>query len=93
MSAFDNCMSFLLFAELSERHSGVMEAVKTQLETSHQDELNELTASFLAETAIKVESTRLETETEFQEKLDAMKRTHEEELQLMTEKFKQVSKW
>ena len=95
MSVFGvgSCLPFLFFTELSERHSGVMEAVKTQLETSHQDELNEVTARFLAETAIKVESTRLETETEFQEKLDAMKRTHEEELQLMTEKLKRVSKW
>lgn len=95
MSVFGvgSCLPFLFFTELSERHSGVMETVKTQLETSHQDELNEVTARFLAETAIKVESTRLETETEFQEKLDAMKRTHEEELQLMTEKLKRVSKW
>ena len=87
-----NSFSFLLFLlELSESHRDVMGAVKAQLETTHQDELNEVTASFLAETAIKVESARLETETEYQEKLDAMKRKHEEELQAMTEKLTEVS--
>lgn len=65
--------------------------MKSQLETSHQDELNELTASFLAETAIKVETTRLETENEWQEKLHEMKEKHELELQTVTEKLKQVS--
>ena len=69
-----------------------MGAVKSQLETSHQDELNELTASFLAETAIKVETTRLETEHEWQEKLEATKQKYEEELQTMAGKLFQVSR-
>ena len=77
--------------ELSQRHHEVMGAVKSQLETSHQEDLNELTASFLAETAIKVESARLETENEWQEKLEAIKQKHEEEVQEMTEKMVQVS--
>lgn len=68
-----------------------MGAVKSQLETSHQEELNELTASFLAETAIKVESARLETENEWLEKLEATKQKYEEEIQEVTEKMIQVS--
>lgn len=68
-----------------------MGAVKSQLENSHQDEMNELTASFLAETAIKVETTRLETENEWQEKVEAMKQEHEEVIREMTEKLSQVS--
>ena len=54
--------------------------------------MNELTASFLAETAIKVETTRLETEHEWQEKLEAAKQNYEEELQTMTGKLLQVSR-
>lgn len=69
-----------------------MGAVKSHLETTHQDELNELTASFLAETAIKVETARLETENEWQEKLEAMKQKHDLELQEMKEKLTQVSR-
>ena len=68
-----------------------MGAVKSQLETSHQEDLNDLTARYLAETAIKVETTRLETEHEWQEKLDEMKEKHELELQTMSEKLSQVS--
>lgn len=68
-----------------------MGAVKSQLENFHQDEMNELTASFLAETAIKVETTRLETENEWQEKVEAMKQEHEEVIREMTEKLSQVS--
>ena len=69
-----------------------MGAVKSQLESSHQEELNELTASFLADSAIKVESARLETEHEWQEKLDSMKRKHEEDVQALNEKLSQVSR-
>ena len=69
-----------------------MGAVKSQLESSHQEELNELTASFLADGAIKVESARLETEHEWQEKLDSMKRKHEEDVQALNEKLSQVSR-
>ena len=83
--------SLYFFLDLDDRHHEVMGAVKSQLETSHQDDLNELTASFLAETAIKVETTRLETEHEWQEKLGEMKEKHELELQTMTEKLTQVS--
>ena len=84
--------NFLFFSlELSDRHHEVMGAVKSQLETSHEEELNEITAKFLAETAIKVETARLETEHEWQEKLDAIKQKHEVELQEMTEKLTQVS--
>ncbi len=79
------------FLDLDERHHEVMGAVKSQLETSHQEDLNELTASFLAETAIKVETIRLETEQEWQEKLDELKEKHELELQTMAEKLTQVS--
>ena len=68
-----------------------MGAVKSQLETSHQEDLNDLTARFLAETAIKVETTRLETEQDWQVKLDEMKQNHEIELQTMAEKLTQVS--
>lgn len=68
-----------------------MGAVKSQLETSHQEDLNDLTARYLAETAIKVETTRLETEHEWQEKLNEMKEKHELELQTMGEKLSQVS--
>lgn len=69
-----------------------MGAVKSQLESSHQEELNELTASFLADSAIKVESARLETEHEWQEKLDSVKKKHEEDVQALTEKLSQVSR-
>ena len=69
-----------------------MGAVKSQLESSHQEELNELTASFLADSAIKVESARLETEHEWQEKLDSMKQKYEEDVQALTEKLSQVSR-
>ena len=62
-----------------------------QLETSHHDELNELTASFLAETAIKVETARLETEHDWQQKLDEMKEKHALEVNAITEKMTQVS--
>ena len=62
-----------------------------QLETSHHDELNELTASFLAETAIKVETARLETEHDWQQKLDEMKEKHALEVDAITEKMTQVS--
>lgn len=82
---------FLSLVELSDRHREVMGAVKSQLENSHHDEMNELTASFLAETAIKVETTRLETENEWQEKVEAMKQEHEEVIREMTEKLSQVS--
>ena len=82
--------SFFL-SDLNTRHREVMGAVKSQLETSHQEDLNDLTARYLAETAIKVETTRLETEHEWQEKLDEMKEKHELELQAMTEKLSQVS--
>lgn len=91
--AFNSILFYSLhfFLDLNERHHEVMGAVKSQLETSHQDDLNALTASFLAETAIKVETTRLETEQEWQEKLNEMKEKHELELQTMTEKLTQVS--
>ena len=79
------------FSDLNDRHHEVMGAVKSHLETTHQDELNELTASFLAEMAIKVETARLETENEWQEKLEAMKQKHDLELQEMKEKLTQVS--
>lgn len=79
------------FLDLNNRHHEVMGAVKSQLETSHQEDLNDLTARYLAETAIKVETTRLETEHEWQEKLDAMKEKHELELKTMAEKLTQVS--
>lgn len=69
-----------------------MGAVKSQLESSHQEELNELTASFLADSAIKVESARLETEHEWQEKLDSMKQKYEEDVQALNEKLSQVSR-
>ena len=69
-----------------------MGAVKSQLESSHQEELNELTASFLVDSAIKVESARLETEHEWQEKLDSVKKKHEEDVQALTEKLSQVSR-
>ena len=69
-----------------------MGAVKSQLESSHQEELNELTASFLADSAIKVESARLETEHEWQEKLDSMKQKLEEDVQALNEKLSQVSR-
>ena len=69
-----------------------MGAVKSQLESSHQEELNELTASFLADSAIKIESARLETEHEWQEKLDSVKKKHEEDVQALTEKLSQVSR-
>ena len=62
-----------------------------QLETSHHDELNELTASFLAETAIKVETARLETEHDWQQKLDEMREKHAQEVDAITEKMTQVS--
>ena len=68
-----------------------MGAVQLQLETSHHDELNELTASFLAETAIKVETARLETEHDWQQKLDEMKEKHALEVNAITEKMTQVS--
>lgn len=83
---------FCSFSDLSDRHREVMGAVKSQLESSHQEELNELTASFLADSAIKVESARLETEQEWQEKLDSMKQKHEENIQALTEKLTQVSR-
>ena len=83
---------FCSFSDLSDRHREVMGAVKSQLESSHQEELNELTASFLADSAIKVESARLETEHEWQEKLDSMKQKHEEDVQALNEKLSQVSR-
>lgn len=83
---------FCSFSDLSDRHREVMGAVKSQLESSHQEELNELTASFLADSAIKVESARLETEHEWQEKLDSVKKKHKEDVQALTEKLSQVSR-
>lgn len=80
-----------LVSDLDSRHREVMGAVKSQLETSHQDELNDITARYLAETAIKVETTRLETEQEWQEKLNELKEKYELELKTTAEKFTQVS--
>ena len=80
-----------LVSDLDSRHREVMGAVKSQLETSHQDELNDITARYLAETAIKVETTRLETEQEWQEKLNEMKEKYELELKTTAEKLTQVS--
>ena len=77
--------------DLDQRHQEVMGAVQLQLETSHHDELNELTASFLAETAIKVETARLETEHDWQQKLDEMREKHAQEVDAITEKMTQVS--
>ena len=77
--------------DLNSCHREVMGAVKSQLETSHQEDLNDITARYLAETAIKVETTRLETEHEWQEKFDEMKEKHELELKTMAEKLTQVS--
>ena len=82
---------FSFLSDLNSRHREVMGAVKSQLENSNEEDLNELTARYLAETAIKVETTRLETEHEWQEKLNELKEKHELELQTMAEKMTQVS--
>lgn len=87
----DKACYLYFLSDLNTRHREVMGAVKSQLETSHQEDLNDLTAKYLAETAIKVETTRLETEHEWQGKLDEMKEKHELELQTMSEKLSQVS--
>lgn len=80
-----------MVSDLDSCHREVMGAVKSQLETSHQEELNDITARYLAETAIKVETTRMETEHEWQEKLNEMKDKYEVELKTKVEKLTEVS--
>ena len=78
------------FPELSERHQQILSAIKRRLDQAHQDEVNDVTARLMAETAIKVESVRLETEDEWREKLDRLNTEHQKELQTMTDRTKQV---
>ena len=67
-----------------------MGAVKSQLENSHEDELRGVAARYLADTAIKVETARLEAEQEWQQKLQKMKQDYELEIQTIAKALTQV---
>ena len=83
---------FLLFslAELSEQHQRVMGILQSKLEQSHKDQMYDVTARLLVESAIRVETTRLQTEEDWRERLEGTKSQLEDRLAEMEETIEQV---
>ena len=67
-----------------------MGILKSRLEQSHQDEIYDVTARLLVESAIKVESTRLQTEEEWRERLNQTQSDLEDKLTALDEIIHQV---
>ena len=75
---------------MNEQHQHVMGILKSRLEQSHQDEIYDVTARLLVESAIKVESTRLQTEEEWRERLNQTQSDLEDKLTALDEIIHQV---
>ena len=68
----------------------MMGILQSKLEQSHKDQMYDVTARLLVESAIRVETTRLQIEEDWRERLEETKSQLEDRLAEMEETIEQV---